>query len=65
MSSSGITYPYTPAEEELDAISDDDRDLAAYRVAFGSPLDIPWYDAPHDGYPMSSSLHALPLHSPH
>ncbi|KAI0632924.1 hypothetical protein C8Q77DRAFT_1059205 [Trametes polyzona] len=46
----------TPTLSNDDLAEEDGAAVRAARAVFGSPLDIPWFGASHDGYPFCSTL---------
>ncbi|KAI0674744.1 hypothetical protein C8Q78DRAFT_1075122 [Trametes maxima] len=46
-----LPSPHTSSEEDLY-----DGDITQVQGLLGSPVDIPWLGAPHDGYPFCASL---------
>ncbi|KAI0751791.1 hypothetical protein C8Q80DRAFT_1159325 [Daedaleopsis nitida] len=46
----------TPTLSQDDLADEDEPLVRMVRIEFGCPADIPWFGAPHDGYPFCSTL---------
>ncbi|KAI0651219.1 hypothetical protein C8Q79DRAFT_898151 [Trametes meyenii] len=50
------TPPLPTLDEDDLCHSNDPEIMTTIQSVFGSPIDIPWLDAPHDGYPFHATL---------